>query len=93
MEIKMMPVIDSFSLSEALDEKYNWDLDVCDICKLMFDDDYCNYSYKSFWFKEDEVYEGYTWQSELNIKYTNMIKRYLRELLPNYDKVLVDVSW
>ena len=93
MKVEMMPVIDSFSLAEALAAQYNWDLDVGDICELMFGDSYYNDSYKGYWFAEDETYKGYSWQNETRIMQENLIKGYLRDLLPNHERVLVDVSW
>ena len=93
MKVEMRPVIDIWSLSDALEAQYNWELDAHMVCQLMFDDNYCNDCYKSYWFSEDEKYEGYSWQNETRIMQENLIKSFLRDLMPDYDRVLVDVSW
>jgi hypothetical protein len=40
-----------------------------------------------------EEYEGHEWQDEEQIRYENMVKAYLQDILPDYQAVLIDVSW
>lgn len=93
MEYEMRPVIDIYSLTDALEEKYHWGLESHEVCQLMFNDEYVNDSYKSYGYSQDEKYEGYPWQSESRIGFQNMIKQFLREAIPGHTRVLVDVSW
>ena len=47
----------------------------------------------NFWYDEDEVYTGSIYQDEEEIRLRNLVCAYLRDVLPDYCAVLVDVSW
>ena len=93
VKVEMRPVIDIWSLSDALEDQYHWELDTHTVCQMMFGDEYCNDSFKNYWFAEDEEYKGFSWQNETRIMQENLIKSFLRDLLPGHERVLVDVSW
>ena len=86
----MYPVIDIHDLEQAVNQQFNVNLE---LRELLFNDDYANDSYKRYWYDEVEEYEGYEWQDEEQIYHENLVKAYLREVLPEYDAVLIDVSW
>lgn len=87
----MCPVVDYGTLEDAVNLQFK--ANISDICQLLFDDDYINDSYKRFYFKEMEEYHGYCWENEENIRLRNLVRAYLQDTLPNYDCVLIDVSW
>lgn len=93
MNIQMRPTIDVGSLCDAVNQRYHWKMDDYDLCQLLFGDEYDNYCHKSYYFQQDEQYNGYSWQNEHHIDIRNKINRYLRELLPDYASILIDVSW
>lgn len=75
----MYPVINANDLERAIELQY--DIQIDDIRNLLFDDDYSNDSYKSFDLEdeyEDEV---------------ELVRTYLKDILPDYSYVLIDVSW
>ena len=79
MEVKMMPTISSYDLEEAIKQQY--DLDV-DIPTLLFPEDcFKKYAYKDT--REDEFCES----EEL------CVRQYLRDAFPQYESVLVKISW
>ena len=75
----MYPVINANDLEHAIELQY--DIQIDDIRNLLFDDDYSNDSYKNFDL-EDE-YEG---EAEL-------VRTYLKDILPDYSYVLINVTW
>lgn len=87
----MCPVVNYNTLENAVNCQFNTDID--DICQLLFDDSYINDSYKCFYFKEMEEYHGHSWENEENIRLRNLVRAYLQDALPDYDCVLIDVSW
>lgn len=87
----MYPVIDYHTLQNAVNLQFGTNIN--DICQLLFDDEYINDSYKSFYFGKMEVFEGRPWQKEEDIRLRNLVKTYLKDALPGYDCVLIDVSW
>lgn len=86
----MYPVIDIRDLEEAVNRQFDVDLE---LRELLFNDYYANDSYKRYWYDEMEEYEGHEWQDEEQIRYENMVKAYLQDILPDYQAVLIDVSW
>lgn len=86
----MYPVIDVHDLEDAVNKQFGVNLE---LRSLLFNDDYCNDSYKRYWYDEMEEYEGKEWQDEQQIREENMVKAYLKDILPDYDAVLIDVSW
>ena len=75
----MYPVVDIDELRKAVEIQY--DIEIYDIRNLLFGDDYHNDSYKNFDL-EDE-YEG---EAEL-------VRTYLKDILPDYSCVLLNVTW
>ena len=86
----MYPVVNYKTLKDAVNLQF--DIYIDDICELLFDDDYANNSYKSFYFDEMEVYNGYFWENEEDIRLRNIVRAYLKDILPNYEYVLIDIS-
>ena len=86
----MYPVVDYYDLQNAVNLQFGTDID--DLCTLLFNCDFTNDSYKSFYYGEMEVFEGYRWQDEENIRLRNLVRAYLQDALPDYDCVLIDVS-
>lgn len=93
VKIEMRPVIDIWSLADELEDRYHWGLEAYSVCQLMFGDQYYNDSFKSYWFAEDDIFRGYSWQNETRIAQRNLINSFLRDLLPDHERVLIDVSW
>ena len=95
MKYEMMPVVDAYELPKALDLQFgpevmgNEDM----MANVLFDDEYNNYSCKRYNFSKDEVYEGYSWQNEERIRICNCVNAMLRDMFPDREDILVDVSW
>ena len=87
---EMKPVIDVGVLEEEIYTQFDVD---CDLRSILFYDDYMNDCYKSYYFADDDEYEGYSWQNEEHIRIRNLVNAYLRDILPDHDSVLIDVSW
>lgn len=95
MNIERPPVIDIIDLEREVIARHPElanDVEYFEIREIMFDDDYNNDCYKAYFFGEDAEYK-YPWQSEEKIKIENIIRAYLREVLPDEDHVIIDVSW
>lgn len=78
MEVKMMPTVSSYNLEEAI-------MDV-DIPILLFPEDFMNDCFKEYAYKdtrEDEFCES----EEL------CVRQYLRDVFPQYESILVKISW
>ena len=83
MKVKMMPTVSSYDLEEAIKQQY--DLDV-DIPTLLFPEDFMNDCFKKYAYKdtrEDEFCES----EEL------CVRQYLRDIFPQYESILVKISW
>ena len=91
MKYNILPVIEIGALEEALTIQYGEGFN--DLRQLMFGDCYMNDVYCAFWFDNLEEYEGKYWQNEEDIRKMNCIKTFLQDTFPNYNRVLVDVSW
>ena len=95
MKYEMMPVIDADALQEALELRFgpsvmgNEDI----MANVLFDYEYGNYSCKRYYFAEDQVYEGHSWQNEEHIRICNCVNAMLRDMFPEREVVLIDVSW
>lgn len=95
MNIERRPIIDISDLEReviAQHPEVESDIKNYEIREIMFDDDYDNDCYKSYFFDEDVEYK-YPWQNEEKIKIENIIRACLREVLPDEDHVIIDVSW
>ena len=88
----MYPVIEINVLENAL--KIQFDVDVeGELRNILFDDDYQNDCYKSYCFEGDEEFCDDDWEDEEYIRIRNLVNAYLRDILPDYTRVLIDVSW
>lgn len=95
MNIERRPVIDVIDLEHEVIARYpelESDIEHYEIREIMFNDDYNNDCYKSYFFGEDIEYK-YSWQNEAKVKIENIIRAYLREVLPDEERVIIDVSW
>ena len=94
MTYKLVPIIDILDLENEVKLQFGDILPEFDyLANYLFGDDYNNDSYKSFYFKEMEEFTGKSWQNEEHIRIINCVKSILQDLLPDYDSVLIDVSW
>ena len=92
MKIEMKPTIDISSLEDEL--KLQFDIDVeGKLSTILFEYDYSNNCYKSYYFADDYEYTGQPWEKEERIRVTNCVNAILRDLLPVEDRILIDVSW
>lgn len=95
MKYEMTPVIAEDALQEALELRFGsevmGDKDV--LAEVLFGEEYSNYSCKRYYFQTDEVYEGKFWQNEECIRIRNCVNAMLRDMFPDRDAILVDVSW
>lgn len=93
MNYRLCPVIDIDELERcvSIDTKRKFKTD---FRQLLFDDNYMNDVYVSHYFMEDAEYHGYSWQDPVKIEELNLVNKFLREnFAPEYDSILVDVSW
>lgn len=88
---QMYPVVDAHDLEDAVNRQFGCEID--DMRNLLFGDNYSNDCCKTFWYDTDEVYTGSEYQNEEEIRLRNLVCAYLRDVLPDYCAVLVDVSW
>lgn len=89
---EMYPVIDVTDLEDAIRIQFGVDIEG-EMRNILFYDDYMNDCYKSYCFADDEEYTGASWQDEERIRIRNLVNAYLRDILPNYKRVLIDVTW
>ena len=87
----MAPIVGVNDLEDAVNAQFGCDIE--DMRELLFGDEYSNSCHKTFWYDEDEVYTGSIYQDEEEIRLRNLVCAYLRDALPDYCYVLVDVSW
>ena len=88
----MYPVIDVTDLEDAIRIQFGVDVED-EMRNILFGDDYQNDCYKSYYFADDEEYTGESWQNEEEIRIRNLVNAYLRDILPDYERVLIDVTW
>ena len=88
----MYPVIDVTDLEDAIRIQFGVDVED-EMRNILFGDEYQNDCYKSYYFADDEEYTGESWQDEEKIRIRNLVNAYLRDILPDYERVLVDVTW
>lgn len=91
----MCPVIKVSVLENELKTQFNVDVEG-ELRSILFYNDYQNDCYKPYRFTDDEeVYDDYDWEDRKNIRIRirNLVNAYLRDILPDYTRVLIDVSW
>lgn len=89
MSYFMFPVIGADTLRNEVNIQYGVDIE--DICDLLFKedrpiDDQCCY----FNYDELDEYNGYVWEDEEEIRLTNLVKAYLKDILPDYVSIIID---
>lgn len=89
---EMRPVIEIYVLEDELKTQFGVDIEG-ELRNILFYEDYMNDCYKSYYFADDEEYTGKSWQNEERIRVRNLVNAYLRDILPGYERVLIDVSW
>ena len=89
---KMCPVIEIYILEEELKTQFGVDVEG-ELRNILFYEDYMNDCYKSYYFADDEEYTGKSWQNEERICIRNLVNAYLRDILPEHERVLIDVTW
>lgn len=88
----LYPVIDAWDLENAVNAKF--DVEINNIRKLLFDEYYQNDCYKYFCYADMEEYEDWMHEDgEEIIHLRNLVRAYLQETIPDYNAVLIDVSW
>lgn len=87
----MLPVIEVRTLEDELLTQFG--VACGDLTPILFGDNYQNDCYKSYYFVDDEEFHGYAWEDEERIRIRNLVNTYLRDVLPNYERVLIDVTW
>lgn len=88
----MYPAVDVRELELAVNLQFN--AEISEMRNLLFDDYYQNDCYKLFFYGEMEEYED--WMGEVDeraIRQRNLVRAYLQDTIPDYEYVLIDVSW
>ncbi len=88
----MYPVIEVGVLEDEMKTQFDIDIE-SELTNILFGDNYMNDSYKSYCFEDDEEFHGYAWEDEERIRIRNLVNAYLRDILPDYTHVLIDVTW
>ena len=88
----MYPVIEVNILENEIKTQFDVDVED-DLRNILFGDNYQNDCYKSYCFEDDEEFHGYAWEDEERIRIRNLVNAYLRDSLPDYTHVLIDVTW
>ncbi len=83
MKVEMKPVIDSNDLGEQIKAQYN--LDLC-IPEVLFPEDFMNDCFKEYYYKD-------VWEDEVFPSDEACVRKYLCDTLPQYDSILVKISW
>ena len=86
MKYKKMITISIYDLEEALVQQYGSE-EFSDLRNILFYEDYMNDCYKQYWFDDDLD------EKEDNAAIINCINGFLRDIFPDEERVLIDVSW
>ena len=79
----MMPTVSSYELEEAIKLQYGLDVE---IPTLLFPEDFMNDCFKEYAYK-DTRWDEFCGSEEL------CVRQYLRDVLPQYESILVKISW
>ena len=94
IDFELLPVVSVYTLEDALKERYPHIADKFKfLATVMFGDSYYNDSYKNYCFRSDESYKGYPWQDEVHCEILTCLNEMLEESFPEYERIIVDVSW
>ena len=88
----MYPVIEVRVLENEIKTQFDVDVEG-ELSNILFYDNYQNDCYKSYCFEDDDEFHGYAWEDERRIRIRNLVNAYLRDILPDYTRVLIDVTW
>ena len=83
MEVKMMPTVSSYELEEAIKLQYGLDVE---IPTLLPPEDFMNDCFKEYAYK-DTRWDEFCESDEL------CVRQYLRDVFPQYESILVKISW
>ena len=83
MKVKMMPTVSSYDLEEAIKQQYGLDVE---IPTLLFPEDFMNDCFKEYAYK-DTRWDEFCESDEL------CVRQYLRDVFPQYESILVKISW
>ena len=83
MKVEMKPVINSNDLAEQIKAQYN--LDLC-IPEVLFPEDFMNDCFKEYYYKD-------TCENEFCESEEMCVRQYLRDVFPQYDSILIKISW
>lgn len=89
---RMYPAIEADVLENEIKTQFDVDIED-DLRSILFYDNYQNDCYKPYYFEDDEEFHGYSWENEEHIRIRNLVNAYLRDILPDYTCVLIDVTW
>lgn len=90
MSYTMMPVFTADAICDIFNvqcESEDDKIDSHELRDVFWPEDYCNSSYKRLYLEEDK----YVWNDRQELG--NKIRAAVKSLYPNFDLVLVDVSW
>ena len=93
MKYKMMPVIKDTEIEKAVKLQYGEDIE---LAPLMWPGDYMNDCFKELFFGEDEIAEYRDFSEDYGEKIARhhlLVFSILKDVFPDHDSVLVDVSW
>lgn len=93
MKYEMCPVVNIYELKRELSFQYGADEAFDELESFLFDYNYANDSYQSFYLNELEIYEGHPWQDEKEIRIVNCVKALLQDAFPGHDRILIDMNW
>lgn len=83
MKVEMKPIVNSNDLAEAIKAQYN--LDLC-IPEVLFADVFQNDCYLEYHYS-NPIEDAFCESDEM------CVRQYLRDALPQYDSILVKISW
>ena len=88
----LYPVVDADELEHEVNLQF--DCDITNIRNLLFGDSYSNDSYMLFdYFDQEEYFDWMGPADEEAIRLRNLVRAYLQDTIPDYEMVLVNVSW
>ena len=88
--INMIPTIDGYELEKAVNLQFGTNIE---LFPLLFGENYSDGIYKSFDFSKEEKFYGYRWENEEDIRLRNLVRAYLKDILPNHNEVLINIYW
>ena len=83
MKVEMKPVINSNDLEEQIKAQYNLDLRIPEV---LFPEDFMNDCFKEYAYKD-------TCEDEFCESEEMCVRQYLRDVFPQYDSIIVKISW